>query len=181
MLKKILTLTLAAVTAVSAFAFGPKRVTSTDSRFNLAPFKPTVQKRIPTRADEPSLDYTLADIPYSAYSLKNLEENDTIYQAFEFSPEAATKFAGDKLTSINITAGCSEKNGEQSDNLLKEVTIFLTKDLNEDPFYVQKGTLGPEAFATNKIELDTPYDIKAGEGFYVGFYFRYTDDLGNCT
>ncbi|MDE6717963.1 MAG: hypothetical protein K2J70_07215 [Muribaculaceae bacterium] len=180
MSKKFLTLALAALTAGSAFAIGPKRMTTADSRFNQAPVKAKVQKSIPTRADEPSLNYSLADVVYTTLNFKNLEENDTVYQAFEFTPEAATKFAGNQLTSINITPGASIANGEPSDkNILEDVTVFLTKGLNEDPFYVQKGKLGSTPYELNRIILDTPYDIKTGEGFYVGYYFRYTDELAN--
>lgn len=46
-------------------------------------------------------------------------------------------------------------------------SIFITKDLNEKPFYEQQIGKGTEGW--NIIELDKPYDIKEGEDFYIGY------------
>lgn len=182
MSKKILTFALAALTAGSAFAFGPKRVLPNDSRFGYAPYKAEARQGIPTRADGRSLDYTLADEPYNSLSLNNLEVGDTVYQAFEFTPAAATNFSGDKITSFNLYTGCTNigSSTEYGPNGLEEITVFITKSLEAQPVYTQKATLKPEAFTLNRITLDTPYDVVDGEGFYMGYYFEYTQDLAKA-
>ena len=174
MIKKILPLALAVAAGGSALALGPQRVKPQSDKFKVIPFELTAPQKTATRAegDVPSVDFSLADQAYSATGLDGLPLGTELYQAFEFSEQNTKIFAGDQITSINVTTGAVVKNNDVYDNDLTEVTVFIMENLNDGPVYTQTGTLGTDILTQYKIELDTPYDIKAGTPFYVGYYFK---------
>lgn len=78
--------------------------------------------------------------------------------AIEIPAALAQKYAGNYVGGVRIGFG-------ESSN--KEITLFITKDLNETPFY----SLGAEitvANGWNQVSLKSPWLID-GETFYVGY------------
>ena len=177
MIKNFLTVALAVALSGSAFAFGPKRVFPTGDTFNtpgsvVAPKKQ--KKQAPTRAegDAKSIDFTYANEPLAATSYSDVDPGAEIYEAIFLTSDDATSFAGDQVTSINVTTGgILVNNSYLTDNTLTEVTVFIMEDRNADPVYTQTGKLGTDPLTEYKVTLDTPYTIKAGQSFYVGYYF----------
>ncbi|MDE5808641.1 MAG: hypothetical protein K2H76_11040, partial [Muribaculaceae bacterium] len=178
MTKRILTLALALAATGSAFAFGPKRITPRSDKLKVMSAELTAPQKVVTRAaeEEMSVDFTYADVPYSVTGLNGLTKGMEIYQAIGLSGDNLKAFAGDKVTSINITTGAVIQNNTVSDNDLTEVTVFISENLDKDPIYTQKGTLGTAILTENKVTLDTPYEIKENQPFYVGYYFTFANE-----
>lgn len=61
-------------------------------------------------------------------------------------------------------------------NSAKDVTVFITKGLGQEPFIVQQATLTEKHLKTNNIELDTQYEITDDTPLYIGYYFTYPSD-----
>lgn len=78
--------------------------------------------------------------------------------AIEIPGELAKTWMGASLTKVNIGYGKSSE---------KEVTVFLSKSLETEPFYTQTATMSVEG-GWNLVVLDTPYTI-TDEGFFVGY------------
>lgn len=123
---------------------------------------------LPSRAESQSesIDFTLADEPYSALSLKNVAVRGEFAGAFELTAENATLFAGAQITAINV---CSGVNQSTNTNRILDVNVFITEDLQSAPVYEQAGKLGSGAFTYYSIQLATPYTIEAGKAVYIGF------------
>lgn len=115
---------------------------------------------------EMSMDFTLAEDPYTALALNAVSVKGEFACAFELNSEYATKFAGAQITSINV---CSGVNTSTNKNRITDITVFITEDLQGTPVYEQAGKLGTEAFTYYNVELTTPYTIEAGKKIYIGF------------
>lgn len=76
----------------------------------------------------------------------------------EIPKELAQKWKGQQVTAVDIAFG-------QSSN--KIVNVYITKDLDGVPEYMQEATMIQE-IAWNKVDLKTPYTID-GDGFYIGY------------
>lgn len=113
-----------------------------------------------------SIDFTLADDPYSALSLTDVKVRGEFAGAFELTAENATLFAGAQITAINV---CSGVNQSSRTNRILDVNVFITEDLQGTPVYEQAGKLGSDAFTYYSIQLATPYTIEAGKAVYIGF------------
>lgn len=131
----------------------------------------TLQTRV--EGDELSFDFTLAFDYYTSLRNPSYKKGSEIYQAFEFDASNATLYAGSEITSVNITSGTYK---ETKTNTIKNITIFLTEDLQKEPFYTQSAKLGDEGGTMYKIDLDTPYVITEGKPVVIGYYFRLTSD-----
>lgn len=146
-----------------------------DNNMFLEPIQFTEQpvaktKAVASRAAEPSIEFTLAGAPYQAAGFENLTAGTKIAQAFEFSSENATQFAGNQITSFNFYVG---GNNNTKLNQIFDYTIFITKDLEGEPIYTQQFTTDVTApFTLVKATLDKPYDITAGEFFYIGMSYK---------
>ncbi|MDE5870151.1 MAG: hypothetical protein K2H18_07945, partial [Muribaculaceae bacterium] len=172
MTKRILTLALATAATCSAFAIGPKRVLPQGDQFN-TPIEVKGVPQITTRAaGDNSLDFTLADAPFTATGLNGMSAGMGMYLAFEFSEDNTNVFAGDSITSINIYTGCVPKNNQAGPNQVRNITLFIKDDLSGNTLYTQDGTLGSEPLTLNKIPLDKAFKIEAGKSFYVGYNFK---------
>lgn len=117
-----------------------------------------------------TMTYALCGDIYSALRLNGMSAGDTVWQGVEFVESDANQYAGNQITALNIAAGSSASRV----NLVTDITVFLTYDLNGEPFYTQDATLSSTAYTYNKVTLDTPYTIEAGKSFYFGFYFKMT-------
>lgn len=140
-----------------------------------------IAKENGTRADVKSLDFTLAFKVYGALSLNDPQTNKPLsvgtkyYSAFEMSETNRAAYAGNKITSVNIISPINKtlsNNQGKYVNDITDVTVFLTHGLDEEPFYTQNGELGTDGYTLYKIQLDTPYEIKADEPLYIGYYAK---------
>ena len=78
--------------------------------------------------------------------------------AIEIPQERAKLWEGNQVSGVNIGYGVCSQN---------EVTVFLSYDLEGEPFYTQKAVMTVNQ-GWNSVALDTPYTI-TGETFYVGY------------
>lgn len=76
----------------------------------------------------------------------------------EIPEEVAKQWKGSKVTGVNIGFGQSP---------MKQVMVYITKDLEGEPELMQEGTI-EQQFAWNLISLDNPYEID-GDGFFIGY------------
>ncbi len=81
--------------------------------------------------------------------------------AIKVSSETVNALAGNQLTKIKLGLG--------SLTARKSIQLFLTYDLNQDPFYTQNMTSSITEYAWNEFALTTPYTIEAGKEFYIGY------------
>lgn len=174
MIKKLLFITLTILTAGSAYSFERRMPTQDNTVFSYFSGKVEPQKAPATRAEtqEASVDYTLADQIYTASRFNDTTVGDEIFLAFEMSQEAASKFAGDAITSINIISGVRVAADGSYLNDVNDITIFIMNDIGEEPVYTQKGKLGDKGFTEYRVPLDTPYKIQDGKSFFVGYSFK---------
>lgn len=84
----------------------------------------------------------------------------TYYPAIEVPEVMAQAMKGDKVTRIDVGFA-------QGSN--KILDVFLTYDLNEEPFYTQEAVIKVNRY--NEVTLTTPYIIE-GRKFYVGYKYR---------
>lgn len=82
--------------------------------------------------------------------------------AIEVPEEMAKALQGSKLTAVSI--------GFYS-GLSKNTTIYLTYDLEAEPFYTQEETGFFKVKTFSTAQLDTPYEIE-GRKFYIGYTYR---------
>ena len=128
-----------------------------------------VQAADTAEGDSSTFDYTLA-YDY-AYSLQNsaFQLGSYVYQAFIIDAHTADLYADTEITSVNITAGTYKNTTE---NKVNNITVFLSEDLDSEPFYTQSAKLGKEGETMYKIDLKEPYKIEKGKPVVVGYYFR---------
>ncbi|MGM9873261.1 MAG: Omp28-related outer membrane protein [Muribaculaceae bacterium] len=132
----------------------------------------------PSRAETPSMEYCLAADPYTALGFNNQYAGLQVAQAFEFTATDATKYAGNDLTEISYYTGINETTG--NNNNITACTVFLTYDLQAEPFYSQYYDQVPNTrFTKVTVPLKTPYTIEAGKAFYVGvkYTLAHADDI----
>ena len=122
---------------------------------------PTVHN---TRAAS-SILYNLAGDPYQAIGFNNAKAGQKFANAFEFTAAEASAFAGNQITHINFYNGV---NTVTKVNSIKKARVFLTYDLEAEPFYSQEADLTAKAFDYKQVELTEPYTIEAGKSFFVG-------------
>ncbi len=174
-MKKLLPAALAIITAVPAFSFGVEALKKSDSprsfnaRTNALKLKAS-NKVSSTRSDVPeSVDFSYSGPLSSAYNLTGVAKADTVYLAFEIPAETANLYAGDEVTSLNITTGAYVQNGRYI-NLVKNVTIF-TAETKDKLTYLQDATLGGDAFTEYSVKLDNPIKIEANKPLILGYKF----------
>lgn len=124
----------------------------------------------PSRADETqTMEYTLAGDPYTAIGYNGQTAGLVMAYGFQFTAAEATKYAGNQIDYVSFYTGT---NGEDQKNHIKSVTVCLTYDLQQTPFYTETFSGMPEEqYVLVKADLDTPYVIEAGKEFYV--YVRF--------
>ncbi|MGM9859141.1 MAG: hypothetical protein ACI31C_00130 [Muribaculaceae bacterium] len=187
-MKKTLLTLVAAAAAVSAWAIVPpsmnfQRAHGASDMFVEHKIDQTIEvgpgaMMAPSRTDEPSMEYCLAADPYTAIGYNNQYAGLQIAQAFEFTADEATKYAGNQLTEISYYTGINQTTG--NNNNITACTVFLTYDLQAEPFYSQYYNEVPATrFTKVTVPLETPYTIEAGKGFYVGvkFSLAHEDDI----
>ncbi|MDE6071762.1 MAG: hypothetical protein K2G53_04330 [Muribaculaceae bacterium] len=138
---------------------------------SVAGFAAQLPQEAATRAedDQKTFDFSLAYDYYGSYQISAFKLGSYVYQAFEISPETANLYAGSEITSINVMAGTYLNTNV---NRVNNITVFLSEDLYEEPFYTQNAKLGTEGATMYNIELDKTHKIEAGKTIIVGYYFQ---------
>ncbi|MDE6301892.1 MAG: hypothetical protein K2M19_09280 [Muribaculaceae bacterium] len=173
-MKKLLLAALAAFTAAGAWAHTLQthlRPVVNDDRFERTTVEvgPGAAMKAPASRAESTLAFTLAGEPEGALQFNNVATTAYKYIGFEFNAENATAFAGNKLTSVSI---CTGTNNRTKRNAITSATVYLTYDIQEEPFYTQDVTLGTSAYTFYDCPLDVPYTIEAGKAFFVMCKFQ---------
>ncbi|MDE6447450.1 MAG: hypothetical protein K2L35_03940 [Muribaculaceae bacterium] len=115
-----------------------------------------------------SFDFTYAFEPYTAMNLGANVVGGEIYQAFEFTEEYASLYAGCDITAINMINGVNDSSEK---NEITDVTLYIMESVKGGVIYSQKAKVSEEAFAKESVKLDTPYTIEAGKSFVVAYSF----------
>lgn len=93
---------------------------------------------------------------------------------FGIEKEELTNLIGSRITHINVTSGTSNSGTNQ----VKDVTVFITKGLGQEPIITQSATLNTSSYTVNSIELYIPYEINDDTPLYIGYYFTYQNNSG---
>lgn len=115
-----------------------------------------------------SVDFSWANEVYTAYGFNNVPVGANVYQAFQVDPNVVSLMAGKKISAISVTTGVNEKYNKNPD---ANITLFLTTDLGEEPFYTMDFKRSYVAFNTESIPLAEPQEFDAAKPLYVGYYF----------
>ncbi len=83
--------------------------------------------------------------------------NITVGAAIKIPSATVANVTGDQLTKVQLGLGTLSAG--------KKIQLFLTYDLNQDPFYSQEVT--PTTVGWNEFTLATPYTIESGKEFYI--------------
>ena len=81
--------------------------------------------------------------------------------AFRMTEEDVEQFDGCQITGISVGFGSGRN---------KEITIFMTYDLTEEPFFEQYGRV--RAGSWNDIHISGAPDVEKGKPFYVGWRYH---------
>ena len=162
-----------AAAAAPASAVFPRNHGQLDLRFGSVQAPEKLPQTPATRADEAEegdktlkMDYTLSFSPYQALRLNDVDDSYEVLQAFEMTPDVLYQFEGATVTSVNILSGI---NSQTRLNEITEVTVFLSHDPQQLPFYEQKGTLSTEPWTMNSVTLDTPYVVDPKQPLFIGY------------
>lgn len=125
-----------------------------------------------SRATE-SINFTLADDPYSYTRFKDIGKGDQVAFLMEFDKANTEFFAGNSITGFFAYSSVNTNSGT---NTIRNATIFITEDLGEEPFYTEDVRFGYQYLTQNIFELSTPYEIEAGKTFFIGIKFTVSSD-----
>ena len=90
-----------------------------------------------------------------------INPNHYICGAIELPANVTEIFSGNHISAVNIHYGYGKA---------KDITLFLTYDLKNEPFYTQEYTIS-KIRNWNKITLNTPYEFE-NKKVYIGYYVR---------
>lgn len=97
-------------------------------------------------------------VPYPA----GMEVSGAMYMP----EEKVTEYAGCKITAVNVFVAYDDQTMQNS---IKKAKVWLSYDLNEEPFYSQEGALDSRILQYQSITLDEPYVIKSNQPLYIGY------------
>ena len=121
--------------------------------------------KAPASRTETSFVYSLAQEPYSPIGFKGSMKGDAVAQALEIPVEITSSMSGNKLESVYFYTGI---NTTTQKNRITEATVFLTYDLEEEPFYSQTVTgLSTQPLMRVDVQLTTPQTIDGTKPLYV--------------
>lgn len=131
-----------------------------------------VQSTILSRGENKSIVYTPAEKPYDCGTLRDLADTTNLAQALQITKNFTTEFAGAKITKFHFYTG---GNTDTRKNEIFNYTIFLTDNLQNDPFYTQEYTINTtESMTQCTVVLDEPYTLEAGKDVYIGMKYTTT-------
>ena len=126
--------------------------------------------RAPESRDAKNLKFTLAgECLDDALSFSDVPTTAFKHMGFEFNAEYATQFAGNQITGVSI---CTGINSTTRRNSITAATVYLTYDIEEEPFYSQDVTIGTNAYTFYDFTFDKPYTIEAGKAVFVMYKFQ---------
>lgn len=177
-MKKTILCLLAALTFVGASAIdlGPKRIKGQlPANMVQLPVEANALHKAPARAaegedpgeanDQLSMNYSPAYDPYSAIRFEESPIGSKYGQAFQFTSDMSTSFAGNNITRISFYTGV---NASSNTNEVKKATVFIANDIDQDPIITKKVDLPATRFQQIFVDLDEPFAIEAGKSFFVG-------------
>lgn len=97
--------------------------------------------------------------------------------AIVMTEEISEKFAGAVLSSISVgnplDITTQTPNYElmeyEYENPVRDVTVWLSEGLDEEPFLSVDGELGEDGLKWSTVELPTPYTIESGKPLVIGY------------
>lgn len=123
--------------------------------------------KAPQSRAEQSMTFSYADGMSTAYGLNGATAGKTtIYLAFEFRKEDVATYVGNSITAVNLRGGSTGMM-----NNVRDVTYFITSDLNGEPEVKGTGRLGAKPYAEGTFTLDTPYVLDEAKTVYIGYSF----------
>lgn len=138
-----------------------------------AEYAPAAKAQVSRAVTE--FDYTLAGEPYTCLGFKEAKRGDVVAQAFEIPAEIASTMAGNTIDKVYFYTGL---NNTTRRNRIKEATIFLTHDLEAEPFYTQDVSgIGETPWAKVEVPLTTPQSIDGTQPVYVGVKCAITNSV----
>lgn len=176
-MKKTLLTLCAALLATTVSAFVPVRkqlLPSNDIRFKTNKIEQKIEfgKKAATRAEDLSLFYTLSYAPqkFLAFNPETMPAGTEIAYAMEITEDNVNRLAGSDLTSITFFTGYDP---ETRLNRVSEATVFLSYDLEGEPFVTKTVALTPQdASKEINVPLDKPYTLEKDKPVFVGVYFK---------
>lgn len=122
-----------------------------------------------TRAEEMlNMQWSFCYDPWTAFTL---ESND-INQAMYVDPSESEMIIGTEVRSIQV----ANPTTYEYVNPVKTCKVWLTEDLDKDPFATGEGAMTEEGFEWSTIALDKPYVIEKDKPFYVGVSYTLPGD-----
>lgn len=126
-------------------------------------------------ASAESFNCTASFAPYGQRAFSSVVGKE-VKQATRMPQEIIDVLADNQVTSVNLYS--PSQNNNTDPNIMTSATVFLTHNLEEEPFYTKNVSLSAIPYDLNKCEID-PYTIEAGKPLYVGWSVIVPDD--NCT
>lgn len=174
MKKFLLAISVALLTLGSASAFKAMMPKSSRIDAEIAPLanvtKPRAQAKAQAAGETQSFDlHYYSDVMenWGALRLNGQAKGNEIWMAIEIPADKVNGFLGDKITKIGVVSGTTS----QYINNIIDITLFLSHDLEAEPFYLQDVQLGTEAFQKYEFTLDEPYEFEQDTPVYVGYLF----------
>lgn len=93
-------------------------------------------------------------------------EGTEVSAAMYIPAEVAARYAGDAVSAVSVFTAYNE---ETFTNIIPTAKVWLTYDLDSEPFAVAEGALSPEMLTYTAISLPEAYTIEADKPFYVGY------------
>lgn len=99
------------------------------------------------------------------------------FGAIKLEAAQTMQYQGNKVTAIGVVTG---RNTNDEKNHIKDVTVFLTRSLDEEPLFVATGQYTAEPGGWNYIDLGGEFLLDGETDFYIGYWFDapVDDDLG---
>ncbi len=99
-----------------------------------------------------------------------------VSQAVCLDKTVTPAYAGCQITSISLITPGGNSNTTISKNPIKNATLFLTHDLNGEPFYTREVELPSAGKQNVTFNVEEPYTITGDEVVYVGYSLVVADN-----
>lgn len=125
-----------------------------------------------SRSAAQSIVYSIAGEVSNATAPQISTDTTTYAQALLLSNDIVAEFAGAQITKFHFYIG---GNITTQKNKIFDYQIFLTTDLQKEPFYTQEfSTTSTKAFDLCTVLLDQPYTISKDTPVYIGMIYTAT-------
>ncbi len=126
---------------------------------------------VSTSAAVNELTYPLSGPKATSFKLNGAEVGDEVRVASMIPTTSVSGYAGAKIESVEFLTGTNynTQTNVYSVPRYKEVTVFVTSNLYGEPEFSKKVDVVQEQYGVNRVALDRPYELKAGETVWVGY------------